>query len=82
MMAWAQVGVQLAHSSYIQMNEQTVHISRSQLQPGDIVFFYGGGHEGLYVGNGNVIHAPHSGDVVRLSSLTWMGGYVVAGRPR
>jgi cell wall-associated NlpC family hydrolase len=82
MMAWAQVGVHLAHSSYIQMNEQTVHIPRSQLQPGDIVFFYGGGHEGLYIGNGNVIHAPHTGDVVKVSSLAWMGGYTVAGRPR
>jgi cell wall-associated NlpC family hydrolase len=82
MRAWEQVGVHLAHSSYIQMREQTVHISRNQLQPGDIVFFYGGGHEGLYIGNGNVIHAPHTGDVVKISSLAWMGGYVVAGRPR
>jgi cell wall-associated NlpC family hydrolase len=82
MMAWAQVGVQLEHSSYIQMREQTVHIARSQLQPGDIVFFYGGGHEGLYIGNGNVIHAPHTGDVVKISSLSWMGNYTVAGRPR
>jgi cell wall-associated NlpC family hydrolase len=82
MRAWEQVGVHLEHSSYIQMNEQTVHIPRSQLQPGDIVFFYGGGHEGLYIGNGNVIHAPHTGDVVKISSLGWMGNYTVAGRPR
>jgi cell wall-associated NlpC family hydrolase len=82
MMAWAQVGVHLAHSSYIQMNEQTVHIPRSQLQPGDIVFFYGGGHEGLYIGNGKVIHAPHTGDVVKISSIDWIGHYTVAGRPR
>ena len=82
MRAWEQVGVHLAHSSYIQMNEQTVHVPRSQLQPGDIVFFYGGGHEGLYVGNGKVVHAPHSGDVVKVSSLDWIGHYTVAGRPR
>jgi cell wall-associated NlpC family hydrolase len=82
MMAWAQVGVHLAHSSYIQMNEQTVHIPRSQLQPGDLVFFYGGGHVGIYIGNNNVIHAPHTGDVVKISSIDWMGGYTVAGRPR
>jgi cell wall-associated NlpC family hydrolase len=82
MMAWAQAGVPLAHSSYIQMNEQTVHIPRSALQPGDIVFFYGGGHEGLYIGNGNVIHAPHTGDVVKISSLAWIGNYTVAGRVR
>jgi cell wall-associated NlpC family hydrolase len=82
MMAWAQVGVHLEHSSYVQMNEQTVHIPRSQLQPGDLVFFYGGGHEGIYIGNNNVIHAPHTGDVVKISSIDWMGGYTVAGRPR
>jgi cell wall-associated NlpC family hydrolase len=82
MMAWAQVGVHLAHSSYIQMNEQTVHIPRSQLQPGDLVFFYGGGHVAVYIGNNNVIHAPHTGDVVKISSIDWMGGYTVAGRPR
>jgi peptidoglycan DL-endopeptidase CwlO len=82
MMAWAQVGVHLEHSSYVQMNEQTVHIPRSQLQPGDLVFFYGGGHVGVYIGNNNVIHAPHTGDVVKISSIDWMGGYTVAGRPR
>jgi peptidoglycan DL-endopeptidase CwlO len=82
MMAWAQAGVHLEHSSYIQMNEETVHIPRSQLQPGDIVFFYGGGHEGLYIGNGNVIHAPHTGDVVKISSIDWIGSYTVAGRVR
>ena len=82
MAAWAQVGVHLEHSSYIQMNEETVHISRSQLQPGDIVFFFGGGHEGLYIGNGNVIQAPHTGDVVRISSINWIGGYTVSGRVR
>ena len=72
--AWGQAGVFLEHSSYVQMNEETVHISRSQLQPGDIVFFFGGGHEGLYIGNGNVIQAPHTGDVVRISSINWIGG--------
>ncbi len=82
MMAWAQAGVHLEHSSYIQMNEETVHIPRSALQPGDIVFFEGGGHEGLYIGNGNVIHAPHTGDVVKISSIDWIGSYTVAGRVR
>ncbi len=82
MMAWRQAGVRLEHSSYIQMNEQTVHIPASQMRPGDLVFFYGGGHEGIYVGNGNVLHAPHTGDVVKISSLSYMGSITVVGRPR
>jgi cell wall-associated NlpC family hydrolase len=81
-MAWRQAGVSLEHSSYIQMNEQTVHIPVSQLRPGDLVFFYGGGHVGIYVGNGNVLHAPHTGDVVKISPLSWMGSITVVGRPR
>jgi cell wall-associated NlpC family hydrolase len=82
MMAWAQAGVHLSHSAYIQMTEETAHIPRSSLQPGDIVFFYNGGHEGLYIGNGNVIHAPHTGDVVKISSIDWIGHYAVSGRVR
>ena len=42
----------------------------SELQPGDLVFFYGLGHVGIYVGGGNFIHAPHTGDVVKISSLS------------
>ncbi|OLB79386.1 MAG: hypothetical protein AUI14_10540 [Actinobacteria bacterium 13_2_20CM_2_71_6] len=82
MMAWRQAGVYFAHSSYIMMNEQTVHVPASQMQPGDLVFFYGGGHVGLYVGNGNVLHAPHTGDVVKISPLSWMGSITAVGRPR
>lgn len=82
MMAWRQAGVYFEHSSYIMMNEQTVHIPASQMRPGDLVFFYGGGHVGLFVGNGNVLHAPHTGDVVKISPLSWMGSITVVGRPR
>jgi cell wall-associated NlpC family hydrolase len=82
MMAWAQVGVHLVHSAYLQMTEQTVRLTRSQLQPGDLVFFEGGGHVGIYVGNNNVLHAPHTGDVVKISPLTWMGTPSKYGRPR
>jgi cell wall-associated NlpC family hydrolase len=82
MMAWRQAGVYFDHSSYIMMNEQTVHIPASQMRPGDLIFFYGGGHVGLYVGNGNVLHAPHTGDVVKISPLSWMGSITAVGRPR
>jgi cell wall-associated NlpC family hydrolase len=48
-------------------------VSRSQLEPGDLVFFYGLGHVGIYVGGGNFIHAPHTGSVVRIDSLNGAG---------
>ena len=47
-------------------------VSRANLQPGDLVFFGNGGrisHVGIYVGNGNMIHAPQTGDVVKISSI-------------
>ncbi len=46
------------------------HVSRSDLRPGDLVFFHGLGHVGIYIGGGSFIHAPHTGDVVRISSLS------------
>ena len=53
----------------------------SQLQPGDLVFFDGLGHVGIYVGGGSFIHAPHTGDVVKISSLTgWYASTFVGGR--
>jgi cell wall-associated NlpC family hydrolase len=79
MYAYAQVGVSLPHSSYAQWG-YGVPVSQADLQPGDIVFFDGLGHEGIYIGGGEFVHAPHTGDVVRVSSLseawyadTWVG---------
>ena len=68
MYAYQQVGVSLPHSSYA-MWDYGVPVSRDQLEPGDIVFFDGLGHVGLYIGGGQFIHAPHTGDVVRVSNL-------------
>ena len=54
------------------------------LQPGDMVFFHGLGHMGIYIGGGQMVHAPHTGDVVRIVSMAAMagwGGYVGAVRP-
>ena len=51
-----------------------------QLAPGDLVFFSGLGHVGIYIGGGQFIHAPHTGDVVRISSLADHGSYVGARR--
>jgi peptidoglycan DL-endopeptidase CwlO len=68
MWAYAQVGVSLPHSSYGQYG-YGVPVSRDQLQPGDLVFFDGLGHVGIYIGGGQFVHAPHTGDVVKISSL-------------
>ena len=66
--AWAQVGVSLSHFTGSQWNEGARISSMSQLLPGDLVFFGGDlGHMGMYIGGGQMIHAPHTGDVVKIS---------------
>ena len=57
-----------------------VPVSYSELQPGDLVFFNGLGHMGMYIGGGQFIHAPHTGDVVKISSLAGHGSFVGARR--
>jgi len=71
MWAYAQVGISLPHSSSAQRSSGP-SVSLSALLPGDLVFMPG--HVGMYIGNGNVVHAPTSGDVVKvvpLSSMHW-----------
>ena len=61
----------------------TASPSRSdQLEPGDLVFFDGLGHVGIYIGGGQFIHAPHTGDVVKISSLSdsWYAATYVGAR--
>jgi len=78
MYVFAQIGVSLPHNAAAQYG-YGVPVSRDQLQPGDLVFFNGLGHVGIYIGGGQFIHSPHSGDVVKISSLTgwysstWVG---------
>jgi cell wall-associated NlpC family hydrolase len=69
MYVYAQVGVSLPHYTGAQWNAG-VPVSRSDLEPGDLVFFDGLGHVGIYVGGGQFIHAPQTGDVVKISSLS------------
>jgi peptidoglycan DL-endopeptidase CwlO len=71
MYVYAQVGVSLPHNAAAQYSYGSP-VSMGSLEPGDLVFFYGLGHVGIYVGGGQFIHAPHTGDVVKISSL---GGY-------
>ena len=80
MYVFAQIGVSLPHSSYAQFGMGSP-VSISQLQPGDLVFFAGASHEGIYIGGGQFIHAPHTGDVVKISSLSgWYASTFSGGR--
>ncbi|MDR1775802.1 MAG: C40 family peptidase [Actinomycetes bacterium] len=80
MFVFKQVGVSLPHSSRAQINSGQ-RVSRSDLQPGDLVFFGSPIHHvGLYVGGGQMIHAPHSGDVVRYAPA-FRSDFVGACRP-
>jgi cell wall-associated NlpC family hydrolase len=80
MYAFAQAGVGLPHSSYAQYGMGSP-VPRSDLQPGDLVFFDGLGHVGIYVGGGSFIHAPHTGTVVQISSLSgWYASAYVGAR--
>ncbi len=47
-------------------------VARAHLVPGDLVFFYRGGHVGIYVGNNQVVHSPTSGDVVKVTNMNYM----------
>jgi cell wall-associated NlpC family hydrolase len=76
MWAYAQVGVSLPHSSYAQF-AMGVPVAKSDLQPGDLVFFDGAGHVGIYIGNGQFVEAPHTGAFVQVSNLN-EGWYVSA----
>jgi cell wall-associated NlpC family hydrolase len=76
---FAQVGVSLPHHAASIYGYGTP-VAYSDLQPGDLVFFSGLGHMGIYIGGGQFIHAPHTGDVVKISSMSSHGGYVGARR--
>jgi cell wall-associated NlpC family hydrolase len=77
--AWRAAGVSLPHNAAMQYNKIS-KVSRSELMPGDLVFYNGLGHVALYVGNNQVIHAPTFGEPVKLAKVDVMPpmGY---GRP-
>jgi cell wall-associated NlpC family hydrolase len=71
--AYGQVGIDLPHSSYALYGEGR-RVSGSNLAPGDILFFEGLGHVGLYLGRGRMVHAPQTGrdvEIVRLSNTNY-----------
>ncbi|MRS12891.1 MAG: hypothetical protein EG823_07440 [Actinobacteria bacterium] len=82
MWCYAQIGISLPHSSRAQIGAGE-RVSRANLQPGDLVFFGRSGihHVGMYIGGGDFVHSPNTGDVVKVSSLDARSDYVGACRP-
>lgn len=77
---YAHFGVTLPHSTYAQFGDGR-RVSRRSLRPGDLLFFDGVGHVGMYVGNGRFIHAPHTGTRVRIERLGgWYSSRFVGAR--
>ena len=81
MYVYAQVGVSLPHNAAMQYGYGSP-VSRANLQPGDLVFFNGLGHNGIYIGGNQFIHSPHTGDVVKISPLTGWYDYTFYGARR
>lgn len=83
-MAWQQAGVYLSHYTGAQWAE-TQRVALADLAPGDLVFFGASGessyHVGLYVGDGQMIEAPHTGAVVRYASIYRSDLLPYGGRP-
>jgi peptidoglycan DL-endopeptidase CwlO len=73
MFVYAQIGISLPHAVSWQYRSGRP-VARSQLAAGDLVFFNSLGHVGIYIGGGRFVHAPHTGDVVKISSI-WDSWY-------
>ena len=78
--AWAQAGVFLPHQSR-QQYASVPHVSQGEAQPGDLLFYYSPiSHVGIYLGGGQLVHAPNTGSVVNVASVNW-GKVSGVGRP-
>src|SRR3954449_1829535 len=78
--AYAAAGISLPHSSSMQSTIGTP-VAYADLQPGDLVFFYSPvSHVGMYIGNGQMVHAGTTGDVVKVIDLAYMPGFNSARR--
>jgi cell wall-associated NlpC family hydrolase len=77
--AFGRLGIDVPHSSYT-LYGYGRRISRAAMKPGDVLFFSGLGHVGIYVGRGRMVHAPHSGTPVQVIRLSRYGGRLVGVR--
>ena len=78
--AWEQAGVSLPHQSSRQYGV-VAHVPKDQARPGDLIFYYSPiGHVGLYLGNGQMVHAPQAGSTVSVTTVRW-NKVVGVGRP-
>jgi len=78
--AWGAAGVYLPHQSRAQY-ASIPHVSKGNAQPGDLLFYYSPiSHVGVYLGNGQLVHAPNTGSVVKIASVNW-GKVSGVGRP-
>jgi hypothetical protein len=81
LVAWQQVGIYLPHNAAAQRRSM-VYVDRAQLQVGDLVFYYGDIHHvAIYVGDNKIMHAPQSGDVVRMATMEYGAPIHSFGRP-
>jgi cell wall-associated NlpC family hydrolase len=65
---YGRLGIALPHSSYA-LYDRGRRVARSRMRPGDLLFFSGLGHVGIYIGRGRMVHAPHSGTRVQVVKL-------------
>jgi cell wall-associated NlpC family hydrolase len=65
---YSRLGIALPHSSYA-LYDLGRRVARSRMRTGDLLFFSGLGHVGIYIGRGRMVHAPHSGTVVQVVRL-------------
>ncbi|MBL8929094.1 MAG: C40 family peptidase [Kineosporiaceae bacterium] len=79
MAAWSKAGVSLPHNAAMQAREGTT-VSQANLQPGDLLFFNNYNHTGIYLGKGLMIHAPQTGDVIKIASARLDGRLIKAVR--
>jgi cell wall-associated NlpC family hydrolase len=80
MVAWAAAGVSIPHQSSAQYRLGSA-VSADQLAPGDLVFFYQDLHHvGVYIGNGKMVHAPTTGDVVKVTAISVFGSEYMGAR--
>jgi peptidoglycan DL-endopeptidase CwlO len=79
MWVYGRLGISLPHNAAALYGIGRA-VSRSRLRPGDLLFFHGLGHVGLYIGHGRMIHAPQSGRSVEIQPLSVRRGSLVGAR--